>query len=355
MGTTLDKSPRPRERTPQRRARPPASRAGILFRPRMARACSNPALSTYGRRPSRMTGARNALTILVKTICVLIIVAVLVVATRMLSQSIERDAAASEMESSVSISLRTSTDPIGEDERAALIENLAASPADYTPNIPELLQGSVYPSGCEPAALASVLQSMGIDASLEDALGYLSYDPDFIDFVYHYAGDPEGSGSAWPPAMVDAANRYLHDVQTVEDETAITASNASGTPASDTSADDESNVSTNGTSTSSASANSPSPKTAALQAVNISGASFSEVEQIIAAGYPVMAWTTTSMEDPKFSDYQIFGYQFVVNNHCVVVCGMADDESTVLVMDPLEGMVERGGLAMVVAPTSTLS
>ena len=357
----------PRTRTPKRRTPPPASKAGILFRPRIARACPNPALSTYGGRPSRLSAIARVARIAAKIAGVLVILAIIVLGTRSLSSAMASEATVSQAESSVSPLLKASTDPIDESERATLIDSLVASPADYTENVPEVLQGDAYPSGCEPAALASVLQSMGIDVSLEDMLAYLDYDPDFIDFVYHYAGDPAGSGSAWPPAMVDAANRYLDDAQTAENDTASAASNASGTPASDTSAGDEPNASANGASTSSASANSPSPKTAALQAVNISGASFSEVEQIIAAGYPVMAWTTTSMEDPEFSDYQIFGYQFVVNNHCVVVCGMADDESTVLVMDPLEGMVERdannfariyeerGGLAMVVAPTSTLS
>lgn len=286
MDATVNKPLRPRKRTPQRRTPPPASRAGILFRPRVRRACANPALSTYGRRPSRMMGVRRALAVLTKIMCVLLIVAALVLVTRMLSQSIVRDAAASEMESSVSTSLRTLTDPIGDDERAALIANLVASPADYASRVSELLQGDAYPSGCEPAALASVLQSMGIDATLEDVLNYLRYDPDFVDFVYHYAGDPIGSGSAWPPAMVDAANRYLASVSS--DATSI-----------------DTDVVGDGEDGFTADTAPPLQATPTLTAVNISGASFSEVTDILAAGYPVMVWTTISMEEPGFSDYAI--------------------------------------------------
>lgn len=348
MDATTNKPLRPRRRTPQRRTPPPASRAGILFRPRASRTCSNPALSTYGRRPSRMTGVKRALAALGKIVCTIVIVAALVLVTRMLSQSTARDAAASEMESNVSQSLRALIDPIDDDERASLIENLADSPADYTSHVSELLQGDAYPSGCEPAALASVLQSMGVDASLEDVLGYLSYDPDFIDFVYHYAGDPAGSGSAWPPAMVDAANRYLTDA--TSDATSIDA-----------------DVVGEGKDGSAADTAPPLQTTPALTAVNISGASFSEVTDIIAAGYPVMVWTTMYMEEPDFSDYAVFGYQFVVNNHCVVAYGLSNDESTVLAMDPLEGMVERnaddfariyeerGCLALVVVPEDALA
>ncbi len=267
-----------------------------------------------------MTGAKRAAGVAAKIACALIIVAVLVVVTRMLSQSIVRDAAASEAEATTSATLRAFTGPIEDDERTTLIENLAAAPVKYAEHVPEVLQGDAYPSGCEPAALASVLQSMDMDASLEDVLGYLNYDPDFIDFVYHYAGDPAGSGSAWPPAMVDAANRYLD-----------------------------------------------SASSANYAAININGASFSEVIDIISAGYPVMVWTTMYMEEPEFSDYTIFWYQFVVNNHCVVVCGLTDNGESVQVMDPLEGIVERnatdfariyeerGCLAMIVVPTSAIA
>lgn len=328
----LHRNFRPRKRTPKRRTRPPASKAGILFRPRIARACPNPALSTYGERPSRLSVIARVARIAAKIAGVLVILAIIVLGTRSFSSAMASEAAVSQAESSVSPLLKASTDPIDESERATLIDSLVASPADYTENVPEVLQGDAYPSGCEPAALASVLQSTGIDASLEDMLAYLDYDPDFIDFVYHYAGDPAGSGSAWPPAMVDAANRYLADAGCQAD------------------------VQESGADTQAA-----SPEKAAL-AVNISGASFDEVDEIASAGYPVMMWTTIDMKEPEFTDYAIFGYPFVRNNHCVVVCGTSANDATVHVMDPLEGMVERdaetfrriyetrGRLAMMVVP-----
>ena len=333
----------PRTRTPKRRTPPPASKAGILFRPRIARACPNPALSTYGGRPSRLSAIARVARIAAKIAGVLVILAIIVLGTRSLSSAMASEATVSQAESSVSPLLKASTDPIDESERATLIDSLVASPADYTENVPEVLQGDAYPSGCEPAALASVLQSMGIDVSLEDMLAYLDYDPDFIDFVYHYAGDPAGSGSAWPPAMVDAANRYLDDAQTAENGTA-------------SAADDESDASTD----------EPSADAATLQAVNISGASSSQLAEVMGAGYPVMVWTTISMEEPQFSDYEFSGYSFVVNNHCVVVYGTANDGESVLVMDPLDGLVERdasafwsiyeerGRLCMALVPQSAL-
>lgn len=217
----------------------------------------------------------------------------------------------------VSLDVQETTDSLNESERQTLIDLLAASPTDYASQVSAVLQGEEYPSGCEPAALACVLQSMGVDASLEDVIGYLDIDSEFIDFVYHYAGDPAGDGSAWPQAMVDTANRYLADAE---------------------------------------------DQAASFVALNISGASFDELKAIMAVGYPVMVWTTTYMEEPEFSDYEIFGYQFVINNHCVVAYGMSNDGENALVMDSLEGLVERdagdfatiyeerGCLAMAIVP-----
>ncbi len=307
------------KRSPRKRSPLPESKAGILFRPRAAKTCTHPALSTYGGRPSRLGWFAAAGPFLIKVLLGAIVVVALVLGTRMVTNAVTRSAAASEFETSVSSQLKTLADPIGDEERAALVSSLAADPAAYTSAVAAVLQGDAYPSGCEPASLTSVLASMGVGATLDDVVGYLNIDPDFVDYVYHYAGDPAGSGSAWPQTMVDTASRYL-------------AANSDGD----------------------------------LSAVNISGASFDQLEQIVEAGYPVMVWTTTYMEEPDFSDYEIFGYPFVVNNHCVVMYGVADDGADILVMDPLEGMVtrdasdfagiyeERGRLAMAVVPADVL-
>lgn len=308
---------RTHSRSIPRRRTQPASKANVVFRPRPSCQCANPALSTYGHRPSSLSSIGRMLTHVAKIAAILITVAAIILAARTITRSVTQAAAVSQAEENVSLGVQETTDSLNESERQTLIDLLAASPADYASQVSAVLQGEEYPSGCEPAALACVLQSMGVDASLEDVIGYLDIDSEFIDFVYHYAGDPAGDGSAWPQAMVDTANRYLADAE---------------------------------------------DQAASFVALNISGASFDELKAIMAAGYPVMVWTTTYMEEPEFSDYEIFGYQFVINNHCVVAYGMSNDGENVLVMDSLEGLVERDAgdfatiyeerrcLAMVIAP-----
>lgn len=185
----------------------------------------------------------------------------------------------------------------------------------YAANMQPLLQGDAYPSGCEPAALAAVLRSMGFDATIEDVIGCLNIDPSFTDYVYHYAGDPSGEGSAYAPAMVQAANVYL------------------------------------------------ARQESSFEAIDISGTPFDDMISLVERGYPVMAWCTIDYQEPLFSSYSIYGWSFVRNNHCVVVCGNNGD--TLRIMDPLEGIIEcdtetfrslyetRGAMAMVIASTST--
>lgn len=201
----------------------------------------------------------------------------------------------------------------------APIERLASSPTSFCDNVEPVLQGDAYPSGCEPAALACALSASNVPTCIEDVIGCLDTDPKFRDFVHHYAGDPAGDGAAWPPAMVDAANRYL------------------------------------------AKAGIDS-----LSAADISGTSFSDVMRLTQAGYPVLVWTTVDMESPDFSNLAAFGQRFVRNNHCVVVHGQ-DASGNVLVMDPLEGCIardaeafariyeQRGCLAMVICQTSAIA
>lgn len=177
-----------------------------------------------------------------------------------------------------------------------------------------VLQLPAWPSGCEPASLAYALNRLGIDASIEDVISVLDFDPEFTDYVYHYAGDPAGSGSAYAPVMTRAAND------------SIAAAGFDGR----------------------------------YQAFNITGTSFEDLRSLVEAGAPVLAWVTTDLQDPLFSDYSIYGYPFVKNNHCVSVYSIDDD--TVVAMDPLEGFVSydaetfaavyeaRGCMALAIAP-----
>lgn len=300
------------------------------------------------------------LTHVAKIAAILITVAAIILAARTITRSVTQAAAVSQAEENVSLGVQETTDSLNESERQTLIDLLAASPTDYASQVSAVLQGEEYPSGCEPAALACVLQSMGVDASLEDVIGYLDIDSEFIDFVYHYAGDPAGDGSAWPQAMVDTANRYLADAGYGSDEIEVeTTSVVSAETSSGTTSETAMNAASENAS---GDASETSSQPASFVALNISGASFDELKAIMAAGYPVMVWTTTYMEEPEFSDYEIFGYQFVINNHCVVAYGMSNDGENALVMDSLEGLVERdagdfatiyeerGCLAMVIVP-----
>lgn len=85
---------------------------------------------------------------------------------------------------------------------------------DLSPTVPaaqvgELLQLPEFPSGCEAASLAIALRAYGLGTTIGELVDTcFSYDDTWSDTA-SYLGDPRGSGSAFPPAVVRAARRFL--------------------------------------------------------------------------------------------------------------------------------------------------
>lgn len=166
-------------------------------------------------------------------------------------------------------------------------------PVAYTTHVKELLQYPELPTGCESVSLTCVLQAMGYELSKTDiAENYLPVDTVEFDFIDHFAGDPssESGAGAFPPAMVTTANAYLEAQDATE------------------------------------------------KANDISGCTFEELKAYVDEGYPVMVWTTMYMVEP-YVLYEVDGYPWYINEHCVVLYGV--DGESAQVMDPLEGLVER--------------
>ncbi len=169
----------------------------------------------------------------------------------------------------------------------------------FTSQIAASLQLPDMPSGCEIHSLACVLQAMGADVSADELLGYLPWDPDGIDFIYCFAGDPYGeTGIGYAPALVSGAESWLKQTGAFDGRYA---------------------------------------------AYDLTGMTFSQISELVEQGWPVMVWTTTYMQAPERSDPGDSVYGLVANNHCVVLYGVSQAETTgtVQVMDPLIGLIDR--------------
>ena len=163
---------------------------------------------------------------------------------------------------------------------------------DLTAAVPELLQGGVMEGGCEIVSMTSVLRALGFSVEPGELVeNYLEYDPEGSDFVYYYSGSPYDTGMGYPPGMAQMGNRYLTEQRSQ------------------------------------------------WRFNNATGADFEELEELVGQGRPVLVWTTMYFDDPMHTDITASGYEYYENEHCVVLLGTHD--GTVLVMDPLEGMVER--------------
>lgn len=163
--------------------------------------------------------------------------------------------------------------------------------SDAAAHAKPVLQLPRYPSGCEPASVACVLQALGVDVSLDDVVAALDRDPSFTDYVNRYAGNPADVGTGYPPVMAKAAQRLIDRA--------------------------------------------PSR----LKAVDLTGTPFDELAACVRNGWPVVVWTTIDLAPPQWEDAVVEGQPYARNSHTVVL--LRADDATVRVMDPLEGMVER--------------
>lgn len=188
--------------------------------------------------------------------------------------------------------------------------------------VEEMSQYPELPTGCEAVALTMALNALGgkLDKT-EIAEKYLVYDD---NYAVGYVGDPFSDGGAgiWPIGMV----------KTVENYTADTG--------------------------------------AKVYAQNTSKLPLSDLCKLVAAGCPVLVWTTYYISEPMYTDdgmeYDGEYYMWYDNEHCVTLCGYDMSDGTVTIADPLQGIVtedaeyfERinkdiGGYSMVLLDTSGL-
>lgn len=163
--------------------------------------------------------------------------------------------------------------------------------------VPELLQNPELPTGCESVALTIALQSLGFDLDKTTiADDYLIHG---TNFASSFVGDPYstyGSG-IFPPGLTKTANDYLKD------------------------------------------------QDSDYEATDISGTDFDDLLSYIDEGIPVLVWTTMYMGSVNFTGnnvtYRGKKYRWYSAEHCVVLCGYDRTNGTVLVSDPLVGIVSR--------------
>lgn len=164
-------------------------------------------------------------------------------------------------------------------------------------DVPEILQNPELPTGCESVALTIALNSLGCDLQkTEIADNYLEYGN---NLAYQYAGDPhtESGAGVFAGGVVNAAEKYIKE------------------------------------------------KNLDIAAINTSGTSLSDLCKVVAAGYPVVIWGTMYMSDPLITsqsyEYDGYTYTWYQNEHCMVLAGYDQDAGTVVISDPLSGIVVR--------------
>ncbi len=149
-----------------------------------------------------------------------------------------------------------------------------------------MLQMPDYATGCEVVSLVNALHAFGIDMDFDEV--FTLFNKSGSDYVHAWWGDPYGGGgAAYPPAMEAAANRALI-----------------GTP---------------------------------YGATDVTGCGLQGIADCVQSGGVVIAWTTTDMQPPAWSGWEVDGWPMYANEHCVVVYGIGSGD--MLASDPLRGLV----------------
>ena len=156
----------------------------------------------------------------------------------------------------------------------------------YASKVQPEYQFPELPSGCEVVSLTIVLRAAGFELSkTEIADNYLVVNGSewgFLTSPYEY------NGGGFPPGIVDAANSYLAEQDTL------------------------------------------------LEAHDLTGSSFDAICALVDTGIPVCVWTTLDFNEPNY-DYALGATEtWFVNEHCVVLYGILGSE--VLLANPLEGV-----------------
>lgn len=188
--------------------------------------------------------------------------------------------------------------------------------------VPEIYQYPDLPTGCEAAAAAIAINSLGYDLSAVD------FARDWLirgdDIVRSFVGDPFAYGGAgiFPPGLRDSVQRY------------IDASKAQ------------------------------------LAVFDVTGVPADALYRLIDCGVPVVVWSTYYMNDPwigssyTYDGHTVYWYD---NEHCVCLYGYDAQTGSVLISDPIQGKVREsaaafesiydqiGRMAIVILDTSALS
>lgn len=152
------------------------------------------------------------------------------------------------------------------------------------------------PSGCEITSLTMVLNYMGIDVTndymADNYLDSSTYNmfTSFVGSVYN-----DNSFGCYAPVIVNAANKFFAD------------------------------------------------RALDYEAVNISNSTREQIVDILSDGRPVIIWNTEDMKSTYAKTYTIDGnsFEWMTNEHCVVLCGYNEQDNTVEVADSIAGKVVR--------------
>lgn len=173
-------------------------------------------------------------------------------------------------------------------------------PSFFYLDVPEVLQKPELPTGCESVALTMALQYEGFELSKTTiATEFLIYNRETDNLALGYIGDPfseEGAG-CFAPAIAATADDFFADQQLP------------------------------------------------YAAYDITDSTMEELLSYVAAGTPVIVWSTMYMAEPEFtredSEYNGKTYRWYTQEHCVVLSGYDLEASTLQINDPLEGIVTR--------------
>jgi len=167
--------------------------------------------------------------------------------------------------------------------------------------VQNILQKPDLPAGPEITCLTIVLHYLGdYPDKVSLAENYLTIaEPGTASPYEAYLGDPKvaaGSYGCYAPVIVDAANRYFADKGNTR-----------------------------------------------KQAMDVSGSTMDELLGFVKNGTPVIVWGTTNLVESKVTaEWEINGelIQWQGYEHCTVLLGYNLTKSTVIVADPLRGIIE---------------
>ena len=166
--------------------------------------------------------------------------------------------------------------------------------------VPEIWQKPELPTGCESVALTMALMFEGFDLEKTTiARDYLLYNREDDNMAIGYVGDPfsDSGAGCYPPALAATAMAFFEDVR------------------------------------------------ADYSAYDVTGSTLEELFAYVAIGRPVIIWGSMYMMEPQFSgDVAFFEgkeYYWYNTEHCMVLSGYDLKSQTVVINDPLEGIVTR--------------